>query len=55
MDISKCAGTGCPVKEKCYRFTCPASDHQVWAAFHKEPQLLIGGCLFLVEIPEEGK
>lgn len=25
-DISMCPGTGCPVKEKCYRFTATASE-----------------------------
>lgn len=25
-DISKCRGTGCPLKEKCYRFTAKADD-----------------------------
>lgn len=25
-DISKCKGTNCPHKEKCYRFTAPSND-----------------------------
>lgn len=25
-DITKCEGTECPLKEKCYRFTAPTSD-----------------------------
>lgn len=24
MDITKCSGENCPVKEECYRFTAPA-------------------------------
>jgi len=28
MDITKCSVTNCPVKEKCYRFTAPASQYQ---------------------------
>jgi len=28
MDITKCSGANCPVKEKCYRFTAPASQYQ---------------------------
>ena len=28
MDICKCSGANCPVKEKCYRFTAPASQYQ---------------------------
>jgi hypothetical protein len=27
-DITMCAGTGCPVKEKCYRFVAIADDYQ---------------------------
>ena len=26
-DIAKCSGTGCPVKEKCYRFTAQSSEY----------------------------
>ena len=26
-DITKCSGTGCPHKEKCYRFTAPADEY----------------------------
>ena len=26
-DISKCEGTNCPLKEKCYRFTCESDEH----------------------------
>lgn len=29
-DISKCKGTDCPLKEKCYRFTAPAGEWQSW-------------------------
>ena len=34
-DISKCPGNGCPVKEKCYRYTAKAGVWQTW--FSKEP------------------
>lgn len=27
-DITKCIGTGCPVKEKCYRYTTKAEPYQ---------------------------
>jgi hypothetical protein len=27
-DISKCEGTGCPHKEKCYRFTATADEYR---------------------------
>ena len=26
MDICKCNGNNCPVKEECFRFTAPASE-----------------------------
>jgi hypothetical protein len=30
-DITKCIGTGCPVKEKCYRYTTKSSEfRQSW-------------------------
>lgn len=30
-DISKCEGNGCPLKEKCYRFTAPKNEEwQSW-------------------------
>jgi hypothetical protein len=28
MDISKCSGYSCPIRNKCYRFTALASEHQ---------------------------
>ena len=31
-DITKCKGTGCRVREYCYRFTSPTSDWQSWFA-----------------------
>lgn len=30
-DISKCYGNDCPLKEKCYRYTCTPS--LVWQAY----------------------
>jgi hypothetical protein len=27
-DITKCSGANCPVKDKCYRYTSPASLRQ---------------------------
>lgn len=29
-DISKCTGEGCPIKEKCYRYTAPTS---IWQSY----------------------
>lgn len=28
MDITKCEGTNCPIKEKCFRFTAKADEYQ---------------------------
>ena len=33
MDISKCIGKGCNIKEKCYRYTAPSSDYQSYSEF----------------------
>jgi hypothetical protein len=33
-DISKCQGTGCPLKEECYRYNAPSSDY--WQAWFTE-------------------
>ena len=32
-DIAKCNGHNCPLKEKCYRYTVPASDWQTYGDF----------------------
>ena len=28
MDITKCTNKDCPMKDKCFRFVCPASEWQ---------------------------
>ena len=30
LDIYKCKGTDCPLKENCYRFTCKPNHWQSW-------------------------
>ena len=32
-DISMCLNEDCPLKEKCYRYTAPASDYQYYSDF----------------------
>ena len=32
-DISKCKGDGCPIKEKCARFTAKSGERQAWLSF----------------------
>lgn len=29
-DITKCTGEGCPVKDKCYRYTETTNERQSW-------------------------
>jgi len=36
-DITKCSGNGCPIKEKCYRFT--AKTFPKYQSFFTEPPL----------------
>jgi len=32
-DISKCWGKDCPIKEKCYRYTCEPDELQAYSDF----------------------
>ena len=32
-DITKCKGDGCPIKEKCKRFTAKSGIRQAWFTF----------------------
>jgi hypothetical protein len=41
-DITKCIGTNCPHKEKCYRFTAPADKYA--QAYFTEPPIKDGKC-----------
>ena len=54
-DITKCKGTGCRVREECYRFTAPANDYwQSW--FEVVP---VGddekGCDMMIDIGERNE
>jgi hypothetical protein len=40
-DITKCHGIGCPIKEKCYRFTAKADEYQ---AYFLESPIKDGKC-----------
>ena len=42
MDITKCKGTNCPIKESCYRFT--ATENEVLQAYFVEPPIKDGKC-----------
>ena len=52
-DITKCTGTGCTMKEHCYRYTAPDSYCQAYDNF-----AYIGnghGCRMILADPEEWK
>jgi hypothetical protein len=40
-DITKCKGDGCPIKEKCYRFTAIADEYQ---SYFGNPPIKDGKC-----------
>lgn len=40
-DIAMCSGDGCPLKEKCYRFTAKPSEYQSYFA---DPPIKDGKC-----------
>ena len=40
-DITKCKGSNCPVKEKCYRFTAWADEYQ---SYFVDPPIKDGKC-----------
>ena len=42
MDITKCNGTNCPIKESCYRFT--STENEVLQAYFVEPPIKDGKC-----------
>ena len=47
-DIAKCAGNGCPIRERCDRFVRPAVDGQAWCVptlrrVDRETAIALGG------------
>lgn len=46
-DITMCEGRGCPMKNKCYRFTAKPSDYQSF--FMHEPVTAAGTCDYFWE------
>lgn len=52
-DISKCYGKDCPLKEKCYRYTCePDELHQAYQDFTdslKQVEVKKSGCFTLIK------
>jgi hypothetical protein len=44
-DITMCPGHGCPMKQRCYRFTAPVTEH--WQAYFAEtPRTSDLGCTY---------
>jgi hypothetical protein len=41
-DITMCSGEGCPVKQKCKRFTAIANEH--WQSWFAAPPIEDGKC-----------
>lgn len=52
MDICKCTGEGCPLKDKCFRFRAIASEHRQ-SYFTKPPVKEDGTCARFWEIDEK--
>ena len=48
-DISKCKGIGCPIKDKCYRYT--AKESLVWQSWLEPKFKIIGKNNNHVECP----
>lgn len=42
VDIAKCFGKGCPLKEKCYRYTVKGDPH--WQSYIDAPRKEDGSC-----------
>ena len=42
-DITKCKGTGCPIKARCYRFYCAESSSN-WQSWFVTPPIKDGKC-----------
>lgn len=45
--ITKCHGTGCPVRDECYRFTCVA--HPFAQSYGGFPVPTEHGCMYIID------
>lgn len=41
-DITKCKGDGCPMKDKCFRYTAPANEY--WQSYFVNPPFKDSKC-----------
>jgi len=44
-DITACSGVNCPLKDKCYRYTCIKNPD--WQSYFMEPPIKDGKCEYL--------
>lgn len=55
-DISMCEGTGCPLKDHCYRYTAPKNEHyQAYFSFVPWGAPEMGKCTFYVRDTQDGR
>ena len=52
MDLSKCIGENCPIKEKCYRHIGPSGLQQSW---HSYKYVEGEGCSDFIDKPVKTK
>lgn len=48
IDITKCQGIDCPIKEKCYRFTSPSDG--IGQVYFTNSPCKDGNCEYLMDI-----
>ena len=53
MDLSKCIGENCPIKDKCYRHIGPSS--LVWQSWHSYKYVEGEGCSDFIDTPVKTK
>ncbi len=52
MDITKCKGDGCPLKDKCFRHTAPANEY--WQSYFVNPPYKDNTCEYYWENVGDG-
>lgn len=50
MEICKCNGEKCKVKEKCKRYLIKPIKYQSWADFYTQPKDRDGKCCMFLEV-----
>jgi hypothetical protein len=52
-DVPKCWGDGCPIRDRCERFTVPAGDYQWYAGFENSEHGRTEECEGFEEVSDE--